>query len=59
MSNCVRMIHHIHVNLAEPAEYESIKKEGNENQNFDDLIKSADFPEDYDPFDDEMLDMIP
>ena len=59
MSNCVRMIHHIHVNLAEPAEYESIKKEGGENQNFDDLIKSADFPEDYDPFDDEMLDMIP
>lgn len=53
------MIHHIHVNLAEPAEYESIKKEGGENQNFDDLIKSADFPEDYDPFDDEMLDMIP
>ena len=25
------MIHHIHVNLAEPAEYESIKKEGGEN----------------------------
>ena len=24
------MIHHIHVNLAEPAEYESIKKEGDE-----------------------------
>ena len=53
------MIHHIHVNLAEPAEYESIKKKNGENQNFDELIKSADFPEDYDPFDDEMLDMIP
>ena len=53
------MIHHIHVNLAEPAEYEIIKKENGENHNFDELIKSADFPEDYDPFDDEMLDMIP
>ena len=39
--------------------FESIKKDNNENQNFDELIKSADFPEDYDPFDDEMLDMIP
>ena len=50
------MIHHIHVNLAEPTDYESIK---NENKDLDELIQGADFPEDYDPFDDEMLDMIP
>lgn len=59
MYNYAFMIHHIHVNLAEPTEYESIKKGRDENQDFDELIKSADFPEDYDPFDDEMLDMIP
>ena len=50
------MIHHIHVNLAEPTDYESIK---NENKDLDELIQGADFPEDYDAFDDEMLDMIP
>ncbi len=27
--------------------------------NLDDIIKSAAFPEDYDAFDDELLDMIP
>ena len=50
------MIHHIHVNLAEPTDYESIK---DENKNLDELIQAANFPEDYDAFDDEMLDMIP
>ena len=50
------MIHHIHVNLAEPTDYESIK---DENKNLDELIQGAEFPEDYDAFDDEMLDMIP
>ncbi len=50
------MIHHIHVNLAEPTDYESSK---DENKNLDELIQDAEFPEDYDAFDDEMLDMIP
>ena len=30
-----------------------------ENKDLDELIQGADFPEDYDAFDDEMLDMIP
>ena len=50
------MIHHIYVNLAEPTDYESINTE---NQNLDELIQGIEFPEDYDAFDDEMLDMIP
>ena len=50
------MIPHIHINLAEQTEYESIK---DQKTDLDKLIQDADFPDDYDAFNDEMLDMIP
>lgn len=41
-------------NAQDTAETESVKA-----QSLDDIIRNAEFPDDYDAFEDSMLDMIP